>query len=247
MTLQSIRSAVIVVLGLAILPRAPLAEGAAGAQSTPTAAQNVRSTTAAEATGYVTDSVCAGKLQRIDVRTSKGTVHLRPPASGALAFEDTSQLPEGFNACKSLKGQRVSVQYAPDRSADGTGTIMSIRLLPPGEVNSADGPIAPVAQAAAPAADSPLVPDAQMTAEGRVTDVTCKGNDIIVKVLTEKRQFTLHTRDYTRLNFDDDRTSIENKDFPACTDLKGRVAAIDFIVVAGKPYDGEMRNVEIER
>lgn len=247
MTSTSIRSAAIVVFFLAILPYTHGAEGAARAQSTPAAAESLRSTSAAEATGYVTESVCAGKSQRIDLKTSKGTVHLRAPASGVLTFEDPSQLPEGFNACKSLKGQRVSVQYAPDGSAGGTGTITSIRLLPPGEVNSAEGPIAPVAQAAAPAADSPLVPDAKMTAEGRVTDVACKGNDIVVKILTEKRQFTLHTRDYTRLNFDDDRTSIENKDFPACTDLKGRVAAIDFIVVQGKPYDGEMRNVEIER
>jgi hypothetical protein len=205
-----------------------------------------------EVTGYVTDSVCAGKGERIDVKTSTGILHLRGPASGELPIEDATQLPEGFNPCKSLKGQRVSVRYASDDLREGNGTITSLRLLPPGEVNSAEGPIAPVAQtvsssSSSDASTAALIPDAEMTAEGRVTDVTCTGNEIVVKIATQKRQFTLHTRDYTRLNYDDDRKSFEDKDFPACTELKGRVAAIEFIVVEGKPYDGEMRNVEIER
>ena len=213
-------------------------------------AQNIRPTsdTPSEATGYVTDSICAGKSQRIDVKTSTGTIHLRTPITGAMPIDDSSEVPAGFNPCKSLKGQRVRVQYTADR--DGVGTVTSLRVLPTGEVNSAEGPVAPPTPPAAPsglAAPSPLVPDAQMTAEGKVTDVTCNGNDLIVKITTEKRQFTLHARNYTRLTFDDDRRSFVDQDFPACTDLKGRVAAIDFIVVEGKAYDGDMRHVEILR
>jgi len=214
-------------------------------------AQNIRPTadTPSEATGYVTDSVCASKSQRIDVKTSTGTVHLRTPISGVMPIDDSPEVPAGFNPCKSLKGQRVRVQYTAER--DGVGTITSLRILPMGEVNSAEGPIAQLAPPAAPAsgssAPSPLVPDALMTAEGKVTDVTCNGNDLIVKIATDKRQFTLHARNYTRLTFDDDRRSFVDQDFPACTDLKGRVASIDFIVVEGKPYDGDMRHVEILR
>jgi hypothetical protein len=221
------------------------------AQSTPSGAENIRAVTAepARATGYVTESTCDGKSQRIEVKTSKGTLHLRAPSNGAMPFEDAKELPEGFNACKSLKGQRVSIEFAPDDSREG-GTITRLKLLPAGEVNSAEGPIVPMAQPAAAAVPAnaleALVPDAQMTAEGRVTDVICTGNDLIVKISTDKRQFTLHTRNYTRLNFDDDRRSFEDRDFPACTDLKGRTVAIEFIVASGKAYDGEMRNVEIE-
>jgi len=215
-------------------------------------AQNIRPTTdtPSEATGYVTDSVCAGKSQRIDVKTSTGTVHLRTPISGTMPIDDSPDVPTGFNPCKSLKGQRVRVQYTMER--DGVGTITSLRVLPIGEVNSSEGPIAPpTPPAAAPAsgtsAPSPLVPDAQMTVEGKVTDVTCNGNDLVLKIATDKRQFTLHARNYTRLTFDDDRRSFVDQDFPACTDLKGHVAAIDFIVVEGKSYDGDMRHVEVLR
>jgi hypothetical protein len=223
------------------------------AQTTPAGAENIRplSTETSRVIGYVTESACDGKSQRIDVKTSKGTLHLRAPASGAMPFEDPKDVPAGFNSCKSLKGQRVSIEFAPDDSREG-GTITRLKLLPAGEVGSGEGPIAapipkPVSSTAPVAnAAEALIPDAQMTAEGRVTEVICAGNDLIVKISTDKRQFTLHTRNYTRLNFDDDRRSFEDRDFPACTDLKGRTASIEFIVVEGKAYDGEMRNVEIE-
>jgi len=86
-----------------------------------------------------------------------------------------------------------------------------------------------------------------MTAEGRVTDVTCTGNEMLVKISAANRPFTLHARNYSRLTYDDDRAAFENRDFPACTQLKGRTASIEFIVVANKPYDGEMQTVEIEK
>jgi hypothetical protein len=225
---------------------------ASPAQSTPAGAENIRPVVSesSRAIGYVTESLCDGKSQRIDVKTSKGTLHLRAPASGAMPFDDPKELPAGFNSCKSLKGQRVSIEFAPDDSHEG-GTVTRLKLLPAGEVGSGEGPIVPAstqtASSTVPAgAAEALIPDAQMTAEGHVTEVICTGNDLIVKISTDKRQFTLHTRNYTRLNFDDDRRSFEDRDFPACTDLKGRIAAIEFIVVEGKPYDGEMRNVEIE-
>jgi hypothetical protein len=86
-----------------------------------------------------------------------------------------------------------------------------------------------------------------MNAEGRVADVTCTGSELIVKNVTASRQFTLHACDYTRLTVGDDRQSFEAPDFPACTQLKGRVAAIEFMVVEHKSYDGKMRSIEIER
>jgi hypothetical protein len=201
-----------------------------------------------DSTGYVTDTTCSGASQRIEVKTSTGTLHLRGPASGGLPIQNPAHLPAGFNSCKSLKGMRVSVQYVPDDSHNQDGTIKSLSLLPAEKVNSAEGPLQPVpSQPSVGDAPAPLVPDTQMTAEGRVEEVTCTGNEILVRVATAGRQFTLHSRNYTRLNFDDDRRSFEDPDFPACTQLKGRVVAIEFVVVEHKAYDGEMRNVEIEK
>ncbi|HKV06372.1 MAG TPA: hypothetical protein VJO53_14850 [Candidatus Acidoferrales bacterium] len=45
--------------------------------------------------------------------------------------------------------------------------------------------------------------------------MTCKGNEIQIKVTLPDGQLTLHARDYARLTYDDDRTGFEKNDFPA--------------------------------
>lgn len=237
----------------ATTPKSAAAAARAGGQAPSASGDSVRprNTEPKQATGYVTETVCSGAGQRIELKTSSGTLRFRGPASGGLAIEDSAQLPEGFNSCTSLKGLRISVQYTPDDSRGPGGTIKSLRLLPPEDVNSAEGPLTPVSSTPSIGdshdSSAPLVPDAHMTAEGRVADVTCTGSELLVKIVAASRQFTLHARDYTRLTFDDDRKSFEDPDFPACTQLKGRVAAIEFIVVEHRSYDGEMWSIEIER
>ncbi|MBZ5695399.1 MAG: hypothetical protein LAN36_08550 [Acidobacteriia bacterium] len=243
MTIRSILALFICCLMLAARPVAALAGGQT--QNAPASGATHGASDVKESTGIVTESVCSGANQRIELKTSSGVLHLRGPAGGGLAIVETSQLPVGFNSCTSLKGLRVSVQYKPDIAQKQSGTVQSLRLLPPEDSDPGAGPQAPPPSSGDSATQ--LVPDAAMTAEGRVTDVKCTGNEILVKIVTPARPFALHARDYARLTYDDDRTSFENRDFPACTQLNGRVAAIQFIVVEHKQWDGEMQSVEIEK
>ena len=84
-------------------------------------------------------------------------------------------------------------------------------------------------------------------AEGQIADVACNGNEIALGIVAGGRQLTLHARDYTRLTWDDDRSGFDKHEVPACGQLKGLMASIRFVVVEGKPYDGEIESVEIEK
>jgi len=84
-------------------------------------------------------------------------------------------------------------------------------------------------------------------AEGSITKVSCSGNEMIVGITTrDNRNLTLHARDYKRVNYDQD-VAFATRDFEACTQLEGHTASIDYLVVPGKRYDGEIQNVEVEQ
>ncbi|HWY26420.1 MAG TPA: DUF1570 domain-containing protein [Candidatus Angelobacter sp.] len=84
-------------------------------------------------------------------------------------------------------------------------------------------------------------------AEGSVTKVSCSGNEMIVGITTrDNRNLTLHARDYKRVNYDQD-VAFATRDFEACTQLEGHTASIDYLVVSGRRYDGEIQNIEVEQ
>jgi tetratricopeptide (TPR) repeat protein len=84
-------------------------------------------------------------------------------------------------------------------------------------------------------------------AEGSVTKVSCNGNEMIVGITTrDNRNLTLHARDYKRVNYDQD-VAFATRDFEACTQLEGHTASIDYLVVSGRRYDGEIQNIEVEQ
>jgi tetratricopeptide (TPR) repeat protein len=85
------------------------------------------------------------------------------------------------------------------------------------------------------------------TAEGSVTRVTCTGNEMLVSIMAQgNRQLTLHARDYTRVSYDQD-VAFATRDFQPCTLLEGHTASIDYLVVPGRKYDGEIQSVEVEK
>lgn len=84
-------------------------------------------------------------------------------------------------------------------------------------------------------------------AEGSVTKVSCSGNEMIVGITTrDNHNLTLHARDYKRVNYDQD-VAFATRDFEACTQLEGHTASIDYLVVSGRRYDGEIQNIEVEQ
>jgi len=85
------------------------------------------------------------------------------------------------------------------------------------------------------------------TVEGSITKVSCSGNEMTVRITTQdNREFTLHARDYKRVNYDQD-VAFDMKDFEACTQLEGHAASIDYRVLRGRGYDGEIESVEVEQ
>jgi tetratricopeptide (TPR) repeat protein len=85
------------------------------------------------------------------------------------------------------------------------------------------------------------------TVEGNITKVSCSGNEMTVRISTQdNREFTLHARDYKRVNYDQD-VAFDTRDFEACTQLEGHAASIDYRVVRGRGYDGEIESVEVEQ
>jgi hypothetical protein len=70
---------------------------------------------------------------------------------------------------------------------------------------------------------------------------------MIVGITTrDNRNLTLHARDYKRVNYDQD-VAFATRDFEACTQLEGHTASIDYLVVSGRRYDGEIQNIEVEQ
>jgi len=210
------------------------------------------SSSAKEATGTVTELTCAGAIQRIDVKTSSETLHLRTSTGYRIHIEGSS--PSGAaSPCASLTGMRVLVQYAPDQGKEQSGVIGSLRpAIAEGEglVSTSDGPLAvsaPVEAPSEPGTIQQLEPGSKMTEDGRVTEVTCYGNDMLIKLSSGGRRYQLHARDYSRLTYDDDRRTFENRDFQACTQLKGLRASVTFVIIEHKPYDGELQSAEIEK
>jgi len=109
-------------LSIALLPLAVPAAAAPPHRATDPS-QNERPSTAdskpasenvKDANGVVAEATCSGAAERIELKTSKGTLHLRGPAEGGIGIDASSLLPKDFNACTSLKGLSVSVQYKPD-------------------------------------------------------------------------------------------------------------------------------------
>lgn len=100
--------------------------------------------------GTVTGETCEGGL-KIDLDTAGVTVHLRSATEHSFVIAVEGKPIEGFNACTSLKGLRVSVQYRPDEQDRNSGEIRSLRVL-----GTTD--------------DSSKQPPGILTAEGKVAD-----------------------------------------------------------------------------
>jgi len=203
-----------------------------------------------EASGLITDSRCAGVSQQIDLQTSTATLHLRGPAEGGLKINLSFDPQPGFNPCTSLKGMRASVLYKPDAASGQGGTITSLRVFGPAGGSDSGDAVIDGTKRSAPSEGDTGGKDAGMSAteaEGQITDVTCSGSDMLLKIATPGRQFALHTRDYAHLDYYDDHAGPRTDEFQPCTQLKGHTVSIIFLMVEHKRYDGEMQSVEIEK
>src|ERR1700733_1543165 len=85
----------------------------------------------------------------------------------------------------------------------------------------------------------------RVDAEGGVSDVTCSGVEMRLKIAARNGTFRLHARDYTRVDISED-VPFQAGEFKPCTELDGKTAKITFITVEHKSYDGEIQSIEVE-
>lgn len=85
----------------------------------------------------------------------------------------------------------------------------------------------------------------KVDAEGEVSDVTCSGVEMRLKITARNGTFRLHARDYTRVDISED-VPFQAGEFKPCTELEGKTAKITFVTVERKSYDGEIQSIEVE-
>ena len=81
--------------------------------------------------------------------------------------------------------------------------------------------------------------------EGGISDVTCSGVEMRLKIAAGNGTFRLHARDYTRVDISED-VPFQAGEFKPCTELDGKTAKISFVTVERKSYDGEIQSIEVE-
>jgi hypothetical protein len=85
----------------------------------------------------------------------------------------------------------------------------------------------------------------RVDAEGGISDVTCSGVEMRLKIAARNGTFRLHARDYTRVDVSED-VPFQAGEFKPCTELDGKTAKVTFVTVEHKSYDGEIQSIEVE-
>jgi tetratricopeptide (TPR) repeat protein len=105
---------------------------------------------------------------------------------------------------------------------------------------------APPTPAEIPALRRRAASGASITAEGMASAASCTGNEMRVTFVTKSGTAYLHASDFERVDLELD-VAFDPKGYRPCTQLQGHNAAITYTTVAGKPYDGEIQRIEVER
>ena len=201
-----------------------------------------------EVTGAVAQESCASGL-KLQVIAPTGTVMLRLQTGSPNAIRVMSRPSATFDICTSLKGERVTARYVPDAAKADSGTIQQLTVLAADSSPSAQSPKSNNKGAGAKvplavAAPKNRAPTVTVTLEGKVTAVTCNGNELVMTLVVRETEFELHAHDYTRVQFEE-AVPFESGQFNPCTQMKDHEASVDYVVTDKEKYDGEIQAVEV--
>ena len=136
----------------------------------------------------------------------------------------------------------MSVEYEPEGAGGKTGSLKSVTVLGGADAVAGGPPELPGARRLGPGTTGRET--VTTSAEGAVEQVSCTGNEMVLKLDAGDALFTLHARDSTRVPVEQD-VAFDAGDFQMCSQLQGHSAKITFVVVDGKTYDGEIQSVEV--
>jgi tetratricopeptide (TPR) repeat protein len=201
-----------------------------------------------EVTGVVAQESCASGL-KLQVTTPTETLMLRLQPGSHNAIRIMSTPSANFDICTSLKGERVTARYVPDAAKTDTGTIQQLTVLATDSSPSVQSPKSPSTGAGtkiplAAGATKNRAPTVSVTLSGKVTAVTCSGNEMVMTLLVRDTEFALHAHDYTRVQFEE-AVPFESGKFNPCTQMKDHEASVDYVVTDKEQYDGEIQAVEV--
>jgi tetratricopeptide (TPR) repeat protein len=197
-----------------------------------------------EVTGIVVQESCAGGL-KLQIRTLTETFTLHVPASAHASIRIMAKPAPGFDICTSLRGSRVNARYVPDPGKASVGSVQQLTILAPDSPSDAD-------TSSDTAADTPLragsktsrAPNFNATLSGRVTAVTCSGNEMRITLLVRDTEFELHARDFSKVHYEQE-TPFVSGHFQPCTQLQDHEAIVEYVVTEKETYDGEIQSVEV--
>lgn len=174
--------------------------------------------------GTVANVSCEAGL-KVDLDTAGTIVHLRWSANHRPAIIGEGKLPQDFDPCTALKNRIVLVQYHPDENDRNSGEVRSLRILG-SEEQTAQAP-------------------GTTTAAGKVADITCKQNDMLLKLaLADDKFVLLHAADYTKINYVAGANSSLG-DMEPCSQMKGRTVKITYAETQQKKFAGEMQTIVV--
>ncbi|MGH9714180.1 MAG: DUF1570 domain-containing protein [Candidatus Acidiferrales bacterium] len=196
-------------------------------------------------TGVVSVVSCTQGL-KVQMATSNGNwlFHVEPSAQFHILLPE--KLSQKFNPCTDLIGKRVSVKYAPDASMVMAGKMSELRILPQSkssETTQAGGEVGNRSPSTRPQKASPTP---TISEEGKVKSVTCNGHEMNISLVVRDIEFDLHARDYSRVPIQQD-IPFAGGQFDPCRQLIGLKAKVEYVMVEGKDFDGEIQSIEVEK
>lgn len=192
------------------------------------------------ATGIVSQVNCAGGV-KIQLDTPEGTRTLRIQTGTPFRITAPTHVQANLNPCTSLKGLHVTVQFIPDDEKGLSGAIERVEILPADDAPKANSLVASPRKEEA----SKASPTVTTTSEGTVNSVKCDGKELLITLAVRGVDFKLHSRNFTRLEIEDEAVAFQTKTFDPCTQLNGKNAIVTYVLVEKKSFDGEIMAIEV--
>jgi hypothetical protein len=213
--------------------------------------------------GRIKSVRCEGASMNLTLEDAQLTVQLHTADFGKIKIDLPREVRGGdFKPCEDLEGWSAVIHYTVRGNVMYRGEILGIELQKKLQVSAENS--APDrhirSRAAGSAADGGAAPVAvKAIVTGKITAVSCDEDELVMTISSSPAQraqqaaplqtlpmpIVLHSRNYRDIEFYSlNWTAPAN--FNPCTQLNGLTAKIQYSVVSGKTYAGEIITLEVE-
>ncbi len=212
--------------------------------------------------GTITQATCsAPQSLQLKVLLGSATMTVRAARRESVEYQIGPGRPLRFDPCRDLQGQQAEVIYRAAKLRTQPGDLVRVLLLDnPVQVGPAPAPPSITASSKArtvtPSAASdgtsnaaaPLPSGPPGWSEGNVSVAACSGAELHITVDVGGGFSTrLRAANYHRVEFLAAAAATLPDNFQPCTQLRGRTVEVKYVVVTGKPYEGEILSIQIQR